>query len=58
MKARNLMATYTDMEELIRLGAYRKGTTPEVDRAIDAQIRNSKVFFPKVRKIINSRRKL
>jgi flagellum-specific ATP synthase len=36
VKARNLMATYTDMEELIRLGAYRKGTTPEVDRAIDA----------------------
>jgi len=36
VKARNLMATYADMEELIRLGAYRKGTTPEVDRAIDA----------------------
>lgn len=36
VKARNLMATYSDMEELIRLGAYRKGTTPEVDRAIDA----------------------
>jgi flagellum-specific ATP synthase len=34
--ARSLMATYSDMEELIRLGAYRKGTTPEVDVAIDA----------------------
>jgi flagellum-specific ATP synthase len=34
--ARGLLATYSDMEELIRLGAYRKGTTPEVDRAIDA----------------------
>ena len=28
------MATYTDMEELIRLGAYRAGTSPEVDEAI------------------------
>jgi flagellum-specific ATP synthase len=28
------MATYTDMEELIRLGAYRTGSSPEVDEAI------------------------
>ncbi|MEP3264137.1 MAG: flagellum-specific ATP synthase FliI, partial [Hyphomicrobiales bacterium] len=28
------MATYADMEELIRLGAYRTGSTPDVDRAI------------------------
>ncbi|CAN1531635.1 FliI Flagellar biosynthesis/type III secretory pathway ATPase [Rhabdaerophilaceae bacterium] len=34
--ARRLMATYSDMEELIRLGAYRKGTSPEVDKSIDA----------------------
>src|SRR5580658_7243040 len=33
-KARQVMATYTDMEELIRLGAYRAGTSPEVDEAI------------------------
>ena len=33
-KARQIMATYTDMEELIRLGAYRAGTSPEVDEAI------------------------
>ncbi|HEY4918715.1 MAG TPA: flagellar protein export ATPase FliI [Xanthobacteraceae bacterium] len=33
-RARQIMATYTDMEELIRLGAYRKGTSPEVDEAI------------------------
>jgi flagellum-specific ATP synthase len=33
-KARQIMATYTDMEELIRLGAYRVGTSPEVDEAI------------------------
>ncbi len=33
-KARQLMATYTDMEELIRLGAYRRGAEPTVDEAI------------------------
>jgi flagellum-specific ATP synthase len=33
-RARSVMATYTDMEELIRLGAYRGGTSPEVDEAI------------------------
>ncbi len=36
-RARRLMATYEDMAELIRLGAYRKGTTPEVDEAIHYQ---------------------
>lgn len=35
-EARALMAAYSDMEELIRLGAYRPGTNPEVDRAITA----------------------
>ena len=33
-RARQIMATYTDMEELIRLGAYRAGNSPEVDDAI------------------------
>jgi flagellum-specific ATP synthase len=33
-RARRVMATYTDMEELIRLGAYRTGSSPEVDEAI------------------------
>jgi flagellum-specific ATP synthase len=33
-KTRAVMATYADMEELIRLGAYRSGSSPEVDRAI------------------------
>ena len=33
-KARELMSIYSDMEELIRLGAYRKGSDPKVDRAI------------------------
>jgi len=34
LKARKLMSTYSDMEELIRLGAYRQGSSPEVDEAI------------------------
>jgi len=33
-RARQVMATYADMEELIRLGAYRAGSSPEVDDAI------------------------
>ena len=33
-EAKRLLATFGDMEELIRLGAYRKGSNPEVDRAI------------------------
>jgi flagellum-specific ATP synthase len=28
------MAAYSDMEELIRIGAYRAGSDPGVDRAI------------------------
>jgi flagellum-specific ATP synthase len=33
-RARRIMATYADMEELIRLGAYRTGSSAEVDEAI------------------------
>ncbi len=33
-KARETMSVFADMEELIRLGAYRKGSDPQVDRAI------------------------
>ncbi|MEX1083680.1 MAG: flagellar protein export ATPase FliI [Xanthobacteraceae bacterium] len=33
-RARQIMATYADMEELIRLGAYRPGSSAEVDQAI------------------------
>src|SRR6187401_131978 len=33
-KAKQSMATFADMEELIRLGAYRQGSSPEVDEAI------------------------
>ena len=34
IRARQVMATYSDMEELIRLGAYREGSSPSVDEAI------------------------
>ena len=34
LHARRLMAAYANMEELIRLGAYRAGSDPEVDEAI------------------------
>lgn len=37
-RARRLLSTYDDMEELIRLGAYRRGSDPDVDEAIH--------FFP------------
>lgn len=33
-QARQQLATYEDMAELIRLGAYRAGTNPEVDAAM------------------------
>jgi flagellum-specific ATP synthase len=33
-RARETMSVFSDMEELIRLGAYRKGSDPQVDRAI------------------------
>jgi flagellum-specific ATP synthase len=32
--ARSMMSTYEDMAEMIRLGAYRKGSNAEVDQAI------------------------
>jgi flagellum-specific ATP synthase len=33
-RAREYLSVFADMEELIRLGAYRKGSDPKVDRAI------------------------
>ena len=33
-RGREIMSTYEDMAELIRLGAYRKGADPKVDEAI------------------------
>ncbi len=37
LRAKRVLATYADMEELIRLGAYRPGSNPEVDEAISLQ---------------------
>lgn len=34
MRARALMATYEDMADMIRLGAYRRGSDPQVDESI------------------------
>ncbi|MBA17830.1 MAG: flagellum-specific ATP synthase FliI [Sphingomonas sp.] len=34
ISARNLLSTYADMEEMVRLGAYKRGSNPEVDRAV------------------------
>ncbi len=34
-RARSLMATYSDMEDMIRLGAYRRGSDPQIDEAIE-----------------------
>jgi len=36
-RARRLLASYEDMAELIRLGAYRRGSDPAVDEAIRLQ---------------------
>src|SRR5262245_12801871 len=46
-RARQVMATYSDMEELTRLGAYRAGSSAEVDKAIASQW---PLESPKVRK--------
>lgn len=35
--ARRYMSAYDDMSEMIRLGAYRRGSNPEVDTAIELQ---------------------
>ena len=43
-RARKILATYEDMAELIRLGAYRKGSNPEVDEAI--------YYFPRIEAIL------
>ncbi len=34
MRARSLLSSYEDMAELIRIGAYRQGSDPQVDEAI------------------------
>lgn len=39
-RAKKILSTYEDMAEMIRLGAYRKGSDPDVDEAIK--------YFPKI----------
>lgn len=34
-KARSILATYAEVEDLLRIGAYVKGTSPEIDKAIE-----------------------
>ena len=34
-KFKNLMATYADAEDLINIGAYKSGSNPEIDEAIE-----------------------
>lgn len=34
-RLKNVMATYTESEDLINIGAYKKGSNPEIDYAID-----------------------
>ena len=54
-KAKQSMATYADMEELIRLGAYRQGSSADVDEAIrlnpafEAFLRQGKEEFTSMR---------
>ncbi|WP_029247885.1 FliI/YscN family ATPase [Schlesneria paludicola] len=34
-KIRNIMATYADVQDLIRIGAYTKGTSPQIDKVVE-----------------------
>ncbi len=44
-RAKKILSIYDDMGELIRLGAYRKGSDPEVDNAIK--------YFSKIEEFLN-----
>lgn len=46
--ARLLISTYENMAEMIRLGAYRKGSDPDVDRAIQ--------FYPALENFLKQRK--
>jgi flagellum-specific ATP synthase len=46
-RARQLIAVYEDMAELIRLGAYRRGTDPQVDEAVH--------YYPALEKFLAQR---
>ncbi len=46
-RGRELISTYEDMAELIRLGAYRKGSDPKVDEAIQ--------LYPKIEEFLSQK---
>jgi flagellum-specific ATP synthase len=48
LKSRGPMTTYEDMAELIRLGAYKTGTNPEVDHAVK--------LYPKLEAFLTQRK--
>ena len=47
-KARKYIAAYENMAELIRLGAYKKGSNQEVDEAI--------FYYPKIEEFLSQRK--
>ena len=47
-RAVQLMSTYEDMAEMIRLGAYRKGSSPDVDQAIQ--------YYPAIENFLRQRK--
>src|SRR5579864_6374022 len=47
-RAKRIISVYEDMAELIRLGAYRKGSNPEVDEAI--------YYFPRIEAIMRQQK--
>jgi len=47
-RARELLATYENMAELIRLGAYRQGSDPQIDEAIR--------YVPAIEAFLNQRK--
>nr|WP_253201415.1 flagellar protein export ATPase FliI [Sphingomonas quercus] len=48
LAARRLLSTYGDMEEMVRLGAYKAGSSEEVDRAV--------ALAPRIEDAINQRK--
>ncbi|MCL2747324.1 MAG: flagellar protein export ATPase FliI [Oscillospiraceae bacterium] len=48
---KNLMAVYKDAEDLINIGAYKKGSNPEIDRAITHNKKIDEILLQKVEEI-------
>ncbi len=47
-RARSILATYADMADLVRLGAYKAGGDPEVDEAV--------ALAPRIERLLNQSR--